>query len=171
MPRYERAWLSDLKTSDQIAVMGNVVELNPSLLQFMRHTNGVYFHHGILDKETMEVIDFHGDKKLNAKPKRRSISEFAAGRFPLYRVIHEKCLPVEKTMKMANDAVQRSSLYPWPVYDLLLNNCETFATYLKTGIKHSAQASEAVSHFFTVPRPVLPVFLGPASVDSFGGSS
>ena len=72
-------------------------------------------------------------------------------------------------MKMANDAVQPWSFYP--VYNLLLNNCETFATYLKTGIKDSAQASEAVSYFFTVPRPVLPVSLGPASVGSFGGSS
>ena len=168
MPRYEPALLSDLNIGDQIAVMGNVVDLNPSLLQFMRHTNGTYFHHGILDKEN-KVIDFHGHKKFSAKPKRRDISEFLAGRSLLYRVIQEKCLPVETTMKMAHDAVQPWSLYP--VYDLLLNNCETFATYLKTGIKHSAQASEAVSRFFTVPRPVLPVFLGPASVVSFGSSS
>lgn len=168
--------LSDLKTGDQIAVSGHVDNLHPSLGQFMRHTDGVYFHHGIFDEERMEVIDVHGDKKFNAKPKRRSIHEFVARRSQLYRVIHENCLPVETTMMMANKALTRWSFWP-PVYDLISNNCETFANYLKTGIKYSSQASAAVSNFFnistaTVPCAVpvgSPVVHGSASVSSLGG--
>ena len=157
MPTYEPACLNNLKTGDQIAVKGNVVDLNPFLLPFMLHTNGEYFHHGILDKERMEVIDFHEDNKFSAKPKRRSISEFLAGRCQLYRVIHEECLPVEKTMEMANDAVQPGSFYP--AYNLLLNNCETFATYLKTGNKRSAQASQAVLNFLLFIMLLLEVYV------------
>ena len=142
MPRIEAAQLSDLKTGDQIAVEGNVDDLNPSLLLVMDHTNGKYFHHGIFDKENLEVIDFHGDTKANAKPKRRPILEFVAGRSQIYRVVYEDCLPVETTMKMANEAAEKPSY--WPGYDLISNNCETFATYLKTGKKYSEQASKAL---------------------------
>ena len=142
MPVIEVVQLSDLNTGDQVAVMGQVEDLHPSLRPFMDHTNGVYFHHGIFDRETLEVIDFHGDNKANAKPKRRPILEFVAGRPHLYRVIHEECLPVETTMEMANEAAEEPSR--WPGYNLIRNNCETFATYLKTGIKHSAQASAAL---------------------------
>ena len=45
-------------------------------------------------------------------------------------------------MKMASEVAEKPSY--WPGYDLITNNCETFATYLKTGIKHSAQASAAL---------------------------
>ena len=54
MPRIEvvqAAQLSDLKTADQIAVEGNVDDLDPSLLLVMDHAKGKYFHHGIFDKE------------------------------------------------------------------------------------------------------------------------
>ena len=142
MAKVEVVQLSDLKTGDQIAVMGNVADIHSSLRPWMQHTGGTYFHHGVFDKEALEVIDFHGDSKADAKPKRRPILEFVAGRPQLYRVIHEECLPVETTMKMANEAAEKRS--HWPGYDLITNNCETFATYLKTGKKYSAQASEAL---------------------------
>ena len=170
MPRIEIVQLADLKTGDQIAVMGQVADLHPSLLPFMDHTNGIYFHHDIFDKENLEVIDFHGDTKANAKPKRRPILEFVAGRPQLFRVVHENCLPVETTMKMANEAAEKRSY--WPGYDLITNNCETFATYLKTGIKHSAQASAALCHLLLKAASAVTaaaVVAGSASVCSFGG--
>ena len=134
MSRIEIVQLGDLKTGDQIAVMGQVADLHPSLLPLMDHTDGIYFHHGIFDMEKLEVIDFHGDNKDNAKPKRRPILEFMAGRTQLYRVVYENCLPVKETMKMANEAVEKPSHLPG--YNLIENHCETFATYLKTGNKH-----------------------------------
>lgn len=170
MPRIEIVQLGDLKTGDQIAVMGQVADLHPSLLPLMDHTDGIYFHHGIFDKEKLEVIDFHGDTKANAKPKRRPILEFVAGRPQLYRVVHENCLPVETTMNMANEAAEKPSY--WPGYDLIRNNCETFATYLKTGIKHSAQASAALLHLLCKAAAAVTtaaIVAGSASVCSFGG--
>jgi len=73
------------------------------------------------------VIDFHGDSKADAKPKGRPILEFVAGGRQLSRVLHENCLPVAETMKMVNEATEQRSY--WPGYDLITNNCETFATY------------------------------------------
>ena len=78
MLRIEIVQLGDLKTGDKIAVMGEVADLHSSLLPLMDHTNGIYFHHGIFDKEKWEVNDLHGDIKPNAKPKRRPIREFIA---------------------------------------------------------------------------------------------
>ena len=169
MPRIESVQLGDLKTGDQIAVMGQVADLHPSLLPLMDHTDGKYFHHGIFDKEKLEVIDFHGDNKANAKPKRRPILEFMAGRTQLYRVVYENCLPVETTMEMANEAAERPS--DWPGYDLIRNNCETFATYLKTRNRYSAQASAALLNLLCDAASVaVAVVARSPSLSSFGGN-
>ena len=56
------------------------------------------------------------------------------------------------------------------------HNCETFATYLKAGIKHSAQRSEAVSNFFSKLAAAVTIAVpdgstvvaGSASVRSIG---
>jgi len=145
MVKIEEVKLKDLNNGDQIAVMGNVVDLSPWLLPFTVHTNHTYLHHGIFDKENFAVIDFHGNNKANARPKRRDFTEFFAGHTKLYRLVYEegeKCLPVDETMQMANKAVeQRSS---WPAYHLIQNNCESFATYLKTGRAISQQVLEAL---------------------------
>ena len=41
MPRIKIVQLGDLKTGDQISVMGQVADLHPSLLPLMDHTNGI----------------------------------------------------------------------------------------------------------------------------------
>ena len=41
MPKVEEVQLGDLKTGDQISVMGQVADLHPSLLPLMDHTNGI----------------------------------------------------------------------------------------------------------------------------------
>ena len=46
-------------------------------------------------------------------------------------------------MQMAENAVAMQS--SWPSYDLIKNNCETFATYLKTGKPCSIQVLDAVN--------------------------
>jgi len=170
MPRIEVVQLSDLKTGDQTAVMGNVVDLHPSLLPLMDHTKGIYFHHGIFDREKLEVIDFHGVTKADAKPKRRPILEFVARGRQLFRVLHENCLPVAETMKMVNEATEQRSY--WPGYDLITNNWETFATYLKTGKKYSAQASAALLNLLINAAAAVTgaaVVAGSPSVSSFEG--
>ena len=169
MSEPEPVHLNDLETGDQIAVMGQVADLHESLLPLMDHTNGTYFHHGIFDRENLQVIEFHGDDKANAKPKRRPILEFMAGSTKVYRVVHKSCLPVETTMMMANKAVEKPS--DWPGYNLIRNNCETFATYLKTGIEHSAQASAALLNLLCkAAATTAGIVAGSASARSIGGN-
>ena len=48
-------------------------------------------------------------------------------------------------MQMAENAVAMQS--SWPSYDLIKNNCETFAIYLKTGKPCSMQVLDAVKMF------------------------
>lgn len=136
----EEVMVKDLNHADHIAVERNCSELTPLLCPLLR--DGKYFHHGIFDKRNKQVIEFHGETKNkdNARVQRRHISDFVDGGC-LYRVVHENCLPVEDTFLLANEVLEGS----WPRYDLIKNNCETFATYLKTGlIRHSEQASWAV---------------------------
>lgn len=144
---FEEVELNDLNTGDQIAVTGNLASLSPFLLTLMPHSNGVYFHHGIFDRENLAVIDLHGENKEDAKPNRRPFLSFFKGHDKLYRVIHEETLSVEKTMMMAEEVLRQQ--HSWPAYDLIKNNCETFATYLKTGIPTSSQVFEAAKELVT----------------------
>lgn len=169
MVHIEEVELHHLEHGDQIAIMGDVAELNPTLknLMFIIEGSDTYFHHGIYDKEKMEVIELQGETKQNAVPKRRTIRQFLAGRTQLYRVVHEKCLPVEETMKMAEDILDKKE--SWPGYGLIVNNCETFATYLKTGERRSQQVLEAIKQFLKfVIRKVVPA--AAVSSAAVGGS-
>ena len=145
--RIEKVKLKDLECGDQIAIMGDVAELKPALKALMCIVEGSdkYFHHGIYDEKEKDVIELHGETKENAVPKRRPLLEFYAGREQLYRVVHKKYLPVDKTMKMAEDILNKKKA--WPDYDVIANNCETFATYLKTGERRSQQVLEAIDRF------------------------
>ena len=143
--RYEEVKLRDLEHGDQIAVLGNVADLNPWLIPLMTHTGQTYYHHGIYDAKNMAVYHFTGDDKANAKPQKSDFTVFFAGHKQLYRVVYEdneKCLPVHEVMKRAEDAVNRAT--SWPGYDIIKNNCETFASYLKTGKKYSKQVFDAL---------------------------
>ena len=165
--RYVKVKLGDLKHGDQIAVMGNVANLSPLLRPLMTLIRQTYYHHGIYDAENMAVYHFTGADKANAKPQKSDFTDFFAGHTQLYRVEYEdneECLPVHEVMKRAEEAVNRSST--WPGYDLIKNNCESFATYLKTGKAYSKQAFEAL--VFAAVR-IGPVVAGSTAV-SIGGS-
>lgn len=164
--RYEEVKLGGLEHGDQIAVMGKVANISEWLVPLMGHTGGIYYHHGIYDKESMAVFDFWGESKADAKPQKRDFTEFFAGHSKLYRVVYEEgepCLPKEEVMERANEAVQHGC--SWPVYHLVKNNCESFATYLKTGRNMSKQAIDAAAQIG------IKVFsFATASVDCFGSS-
>ncbi len=134
--------LSDLNNGDQIAVRGNVKNLSPWLLLVTAHTDGTYLHHGIFIKETWSVVEFQGETKENARPKIRPFRQFFNGNVDgkIYRVVYKEgeCLPVDETIRRAKEAVEKGNT--WPSYNLILNNCETFATLLKTGEAVSLQA-------------------------------
>ena len=169
--RYEEVQLKDLKTGDQIAVSGNVRDLHPLLVLFTIHTENIYFHHGIFDKENLAVYDVSGDNKANARPQRRDFTEFFAGHSKLYRVVYEEgeqCLPVDEVMQRAKDAVEQQSC--WSGYHIITNNCESFATFLKTGYRYSEQAIRAVQEFCKWAGPVGVVVRSVSSVYSLGVS-
>ena len=120
----EEVQLGDLKNGDQIAVCGDVNDLNPSLGSFTAQTDGKYLHHGIFVKDNLTFIEFHGETKENAKPKVRPFLRFYRGHDKLYRVRYKdgECLPVEETMRRGNEAVKKGN--DWPAYSLIANNCE-----------------------------------------------
>lgn len=47
------------------------------------------------------------------------------------------CLAVEQTVALAYQFLHNGE---WPVYEVILNNCEHFAVYCKTGVAQSAQS-------------------------------
>lgn len=142
----EKVKQGDLKLADQIAVMGNVADLDPLLLQLTAHVGETYFHHGIYDSKNIAVYHFTGADKASAIPQKSDFTEFFAGHTQLYRVVYEdhdeKCLPDHEVMERAELAVKLSSR--WPDYHIIGNNCESFATFLKTGKHYSKQALEAL---------------------------
>lgn len=151
-PEVLRVHQTQLENGDQIAVRGLVKDLSPWLVPIMAHTDGTdgtdgtFLHHGIYLKEEMNVIEFHGEDKKSAKPKIRSLTKFVAGSVDaeVYRVQYKDsdCLPVDETIQLGREAVRKAG--SWQPYDLILNNCETFATYLKTGKKISMQVQKVM---------------------------
>lgn len=158
-PRLEKVKVDQLNDGDHIAVEGHCSDLPFSriICPTMGYTNGKYFHHGIFDGKRLEVIDFHGETqdKNNARMKRRLIGEFAHKGRKLYRVVHKKCLPVEETMKRAERVLNAKKGFP--AYNLLFNNCENVATFLKTGDSHSKQVSDAMNWNLRKYWPVFAV--------------
>lgn len=136
----EKVKLDDLKDGDQIAVHGDVADISPWLRLVTVNSNGKYLHHGIYSNEEKCVYDVHGATKDDAKPRKCDLMEFLGGRTELYRVVYQEnaCLPVEETLEMAEEAVNGADR--WPRYHLIKNNCESFATLLKTGRATSEQA-------------------------------
>lgn len=152
---YEVVEMGHLKTGDQIAICGNVADLHEALVPLTVHTDHRYFHHGIFEKETSAVYDFHGDTKENARPQKRDFTKFYAGRTQLYRVVYKdgECLPAAEVMRRAKNAVKLQS--SWPHYHIIKNNCESFATYLKTGELYSEQALVAIREFLNKIGPII----------------
>lgn len=140
----EEVELGDLENGDQIAVRGNIEDLSSWLLPFTVHTRGSYLHHGIFVKENLSVIELHGESKEDARPKIRPFLKFFSGHDKLYRVRYKEgeCFSVEETMRRANEAVEKGNA--WPPYSVISNNCESFATLLKTGKAVSRQVLMAL---------------------------
>ena len=168
MERIEDVKLGDLNTGDQIAVIGTNKLLLWLVSFFTNRKCQEYFHHGIFDKENEELIELQGGTKWTSIPKRRPMRQFLGDGKP-YRIVYrpENCLPVEETMKLAKKVLEKQSC--WPNYHAFKFNCETFATYLKTGIRTSAQVSKFSKlfiHQFVVswaPRALLASTLIPGA--------
>ena len=146
---FESIGFRDLKKGDQIAVKGVLQSLDPMLRwKFLEHIVGdkYYSHHGIYIGD-FTVVDFGGKDKYSAKARKVDLQEFMFGACDkkLYRLNYCEgvCLPAEETVRRA---VLAHGTQTWPIYDVISNNCETFATYMKTGMKASQQAARALAN-------------------------
>ena len=137
----------------------------------------VYSHHGIyIGEKDYEVIHFAGDdphslsskhgagdKKSGAHIQKCTLEEFANGckieivaySAPWYSVIFKKHVSVKfEPSQSSAEVIKRAKEYlqspeKWGAYDLIKNNCETFAVHCKTGRKENL-ASQGKIPFFTV---------------------
>ena len=140
---------SDLTPGTQIAVRRLLKELHPALkfLYPLVSSDEYYFHHGVYLGECT-VAHFSGNNKDDAKPRRCDILEFIRGSEGsiIYRVDYDNpalVRPTKDTLRRANEAIDNPD--SWKEFEIILNNCESFATWLKTGVKKSAQAKAVIS--------------------------
>ncbi len=135
----------------QIAVKGLYENLDP-LAKYLYHVvspEEYYYHHGV-HLGNGKVAHFHGRDKNDAKVRRCTMSEFySLGEVDgeMYEVVYRNERAVSSVHEMLVRADKMlTSPEKWPKYDTISNNCETFATWLKTGKGFSIQASDAVSY-------------------------
>ncbi len=140
--------ISNLPSGTQIAVKGSFKNLNSSLAFFypLFSRNEYYYHHGVYLGHC-KVAHFSGENKADAKPRSCDILQFmnASVDRKLYQVKYNKpdsLVSVEATLKFADAVLKNPTV--WPGYQIVENNCESFATWLKTGKSLSAQATEAI---------------------------
>lgn len=118
-----------LRPGDQIAVRGYCL----GLIKF--------YHHGIFISHEEGVIEFGGDDKSGATVKRVGLLKFTNNRKrdlirERYR-LPSMCFQPNVVVKNAKLLLKNPQHLP--PYNLMLFNCEHFATYCKTGILKSNQ--------------------------------
>ena len=158
----------------QIAVkrsFGNL-HLSSGFFYPLFSSDGFYYHHGVY-LEDKRVAHFSGENKADATPRICKMVEFMEGAVDkkLYRVDydHSDLLPTEITLDKAKTVIASPS--EWPKYNVITNNCESFATWLKTGEKISAQAIEAIIQVNRLARDGFNVSIGHQPASASGGVS
>jgi hypothetical protein len=143
-----------------IAVKGLFKNLH-SVLRFLYPVisgRDYYYHHGV-HLFNCRVIHFFGVDKLDAEPRKCSVNAFRSrgevdGK--IYKAVYNDevvVLPLAHTLALAKKVWKQPEV--WPEYDIISNNCETFATCLKTGKGFSDQASNAVLYGVTTISCIL----------------
>ncbi len=104
-----------------------------------KRARGLYTHHGI-DMGDGTVVHFSGDpiNHRNALVCRVSMDEFLRGSTMIVVKHREPVLSGEETARIAESMIGARGYHP------LVNNCEHFTTYCKTGRKDSAQARRLI---------------------------
>ena len=175
-PKYELVEVeaSNVFPATQIAVKRPFGSLHPSSGFFypLFSSDEFYYHHGVYlggDR----VAHFSGENKADATPRICEMVEFMDGAVDekLYRARydnHNLLLPVKTTL----DKVRKVIASPeWPKYNVITNNCESFATWLMTGIAISAQAYDAVIEVNRLARDGFNASIGHQPASASGGVS
>ena len=161
--------MEDLKEGDHIVVKGKVENLHPSLKPLYFIDKGHYFHHGIYIGDN-KVIDFGGNSKSDAKPRKINILEFLSSSCDskLYRVNEDTRSKSDVASILARAFEMLTDPSKWPEYNVFFNNCESFANYLKYGKASTEQGKNAL-HFSLTSLCV--VLSSAAGVSGFAGSA
>ena len=93
-----------------------------------------------------DVIHFSGNNK-DAKPRTCKILEFFEGAQDrkIYKVEYDQNVnrrPQKETLSLAENVLRNPD--GWPKYNVIANNCESFACWLTMGIEVSAQSIKGV---------------------------
>ena len=140
----------DLEPGTHIAVQRPLTRLCSSFSEPPYSTvsdyTPTYYHHGVFLGTDLQVIHFTGETIKNAQPRRISVSEFHQRALDgwLYRARYNDETPVlavRETRARALELLKDPGKFP--KFDLLDNNCESLATWLKTGEAHTAQGKKA----------------------------
>jgi len=120
-----------------------------------KRARGIYTHHGI-DMGDGTVVHFSGHplNYRDARVCRVSLEEFLAGREAVVVKHEEPVLPVEETVRLAEELLGAEGYHP------LTNNCEHFTTYCKTGRKDSVQSRRFITAAFTAGALAMVVGAG-----------
>ena len=143
--------IENLPKGTQIAVQGLLKDLDLGLASFYTKLGGknTYEHHGVYLGDG-KVVHFHGANKDKAEPCTCDIHEFGQGGLngQIYEVSYTDPIlqesPYEEILERVDEALGQG----WPQYNIVINNCESFATWLKTGTAQSSQVNEVVSKMF-----------------------
>ena len=140
----------DLEPGTHIAVQRPLTRLCSSFSEPPYSTvsdyTPTYYHHGVFLGIDLQVIHFTGETINDAKPRLISVSEFHQSALDgwLYRARYNdetSVLAVGVTQARAFELLKDPGKFP--KFDLLDNNCESLATWLKTGEAHTAQGKKA----------------------------
>lgn len=107
-----------------------------------------YWHHGVLCPDKT-VIHFKSRASLSAKRDARivhsSLTKFKGRRTPsdtpVYKIVHRKQLPPDEVVTRARSRLGQRG------YNLLHNNCESFARWCVVGVDRSFQIEALASAF------------------------
>ena len=168
--------MAEASDTDRISFYSHAIEryqLKPGDHIYAYRAYGLYQHHGIyIGKPGRDVIHFSGTQstgksKKTARVRVSTLGEFLAGyelRLVIYGEKRGKKLfkrdgtshkmvsrPASEVINTAEDL----ALHPkkWKEYNLVINNCEKFAMYCKTGDKNvvSGQVGmlQSIGNFFS----------------------
>lgn len=157
--------LTDLKSGDQVAVKRKVqLELfHPSLKVLNSIAGEHYYHHGIFVEPRSIIHQAWPSANVSlTKACKEDIMAFMNAISVdgvVYKVVcnERSSLPADEVVQRAEEVVASGIVEP---FNIVTNNCETFATFLKTGERRSSQV-QAVCRKVKAAAPEVFAFLSP----------
>ena len=129
----------------------------------IKFDKGIYFHHAVVvdvyvDSNSYKVIHFTGEKKSGrAAEIKEEILKFEAGEITLIRYRYgrlDRYITVKRAYRLLRSQETSTRAI---IYNILVNNCEHFATWCITGYAKSTQVNTALA-------PIAPIINSVGSI-------